>query len=111
MTMLAAPAAGSVLELSWLDLALTFALVLVAMGLSAWQRLGIARGLAIGAVRATVQLVAVGYLLAFLIRTQHWYFVVLALLVMLVAATVTATDRQKRGRKRLRTSGEGPRAR
>jgi putative ABC transport system permease protein len=92
---------GSVLALSWFDLALAFALVLVAMAISAWQRLGLARGFAIGAVRAVIQLVAVGYVLTYLISTQRWYLVVLALVVMLVAATKTATDRQKRGRARL----------
>ncbi|MEP7347276.1 MAG: iron export ABC transporter permease subunit FetB [Gemmatimonadaceae bacterium] len=87
-----------VLALSWSDLALASALVLVAMAISAWQRLGLARGFAIGAVRAVVQLVAVGYVLAYLLSTPKWYLVLLALLVMLLAATVTATDRQKHGR-------------
>lgn len=98
--MLIAPqrVADPALALSWVDLALTSALVLVAMGISAWQRLGLARGFAIGAVRGVVQLVAVGYVLAFLFSTRLWYLVLLALLVMLIAATKTATDRQKRGR-------------
>ena len=87
--------------LGWTDLALAFALVLVAMAISAWQRLGLVRGFAIGAVRAVVQLVAVGYVLAFLIAAQRWYLVLLALFVMLLAATLTATDRQKRGRAAL----------
>jgi putative ABC transport system permease protein len=86
------------LAVRWPDLALASALVLVAMAIAAWQRLGLARGLAVGAVRATVQLVAVGYVLAFLVATPHPYLVLLALLVMLVAATVTATARQTRGR-------------
>jgi UDP-glucose/iron transport system permease protein len=94
-------ATGAVLGVSWPDLALASALVMVAMAISAWQRLGLARGFAIGAVRATVQLVAVGYAIAFLIAAQRWYLVVLALLVMLIAATITATDRQKRGRAAL----------
>ena len=98
MIVAAPPAPASVLALGWFDLALASALVLVAMGISAWQRLGLARGFAIGAVRATLQLVAVGYALAFLISAQRWYLVLLALLVMLTAATITATDRQKRGR-------------
>ncbi len=101
--MIAAPptASGSMLALSWLDLALASALVLVAMAISAWQRLGLVRGFAIGAVRAVVQLVAVGYVLAFLMSTRQPYLILLTLLVMLVAATVTATERQKRGRARL----------
>jgi putative ABC transport system permease protein len=101
--MIAPPATGmgAILELSWIDLALASALVLVAMGIAAWQRIGIARGLAIGAVRAVVQLVAVGYVLAFLITTRRPLLILLTLLVMLVAATVTATERQKRGRAQL----------
>jgi putative ABC transport system permease protein len=92
---------NSVLALSWLDLTLAAALVLVAMGISAWQRLGLARGFAVGAVRAVVQLVAVGYVLTFLISTRRWYLVLATLFAMLVAATITATDRQRSGRRRL----------
>lgn len=99
MVILASPPANdSLLALGWSDLALASALVLVAMAISSWQRLGLARSFAIGAVRAVVQLVAIGYVLAFLISTRRWYLVLLVLLVMLVAATITATDRQKRGR-------------
>jgi putative ABC transport system permease protein len=101
MLVAAQTASSSVLALSWLDLAFAAALVIVAMALSAWQRLGLARGFAIGAVRAVVQLVAVGYVLTYLIATRRWYLVLLTLLVMLVAATKTATDRQKRGRAKL----------
>jgi len=86
---------SGLIDLSWVDLALASALVLVAIGLSQWQRLGLARGFVIGAVRAVVQLTIVGYVLAFLFATRRWYLVVLALLIMLVAATKTATDRQR----------------
>jgi UDP-glucose/iron transport system permease protein len=91
-------AAGGLIDLSWIDLSLASALVLVAIALSSWQRLGLVRGFVIGAIRAMVQLVAVGYVLAFLFTTRKWYFVVLALLVMLLAATKTATDRQRHAR-------------
>lgn len=83
------------IDLSWMDLALASALVLVAIAIAQWQRLGLARGFLVGAVRAVVQLVAVGYVLVFLFTARRWYFVVLALLVMLGAATKTATDRQR----------------
>jgi putative ABC transport system permease protein len=88
-------AAGGLIDLSWIDLSLAFALVLVAIALSSWQRLGLVRGFVIGAIRAVVQLVAVGYILAFLFTTRRWYLVVIALVVMLIAATKTATDRQR----------------
>lgn len=86
---------AGLIDLSWVDLALAFALVLVAIALSRWQQLGLTRGFILGAVRAVVQLVAVGYVLAFLFTTRRWYLVVLALSVMLLAAARTATDRQR----------------
>ena len=89
------------IDISWPDLGLAGALVLVAIGLSWWQRLGLARGFAIGAIRATIQLVLVGYVLSYLFATRRWYLVMLALLVMLLAATKTATDRQRGSRRTL----------
>ncbi len=93
---LAAPAAWrdtNTIDISWPDLALAGALVLVAVALAQWQRLGLARGFLIGAVRAVVQLVAVGYVLVYVFAETHWWLVLLALVVMLVAATATATRR------------------
>ncbi len=89
------------IQLSWLDLALASALVLVAAGIAAWQRIGLARGFLWGAVRATVQLVAVGYVLTYVFSTQHWSLVLLVLVVMLLAATKTVTDRHKGEKKEL----------
>lgn len=91
-------AVGGLIDLSWVDLTLASALVLVAIALSNWQRLGLVRGFVVGAVRAVVQLVAVGYVLAFLFTTRRWYLVVLALVIMLLAATKTAIDRQRNAR-------------
>jgi putative ABC transport system permease protein len=88
-------------DISWSDLALASACVLVAIAISAWQRLGLVRGFAIGAVRAVVQLVLVGYVLVYLFASPRWYLVLLAMLVMLLAATKTATDRQRASRGQL----------
>src|SRR4051812_22557640 len=90
-----ATSAGGALDVSWLDLALSAALVLVAIALSRWQRLGLEGGFFIGAVRAVVQLVAVGYVLVYLFASPRWWSVLLALAVMLVSATFTATRRRK----------------
>jgi putative ABC transport system permease protein len=81
------------IDVTWADLALAGALVLVAIAISHWQRLGLARGFAIGAVRALVQLIAVGYVLVYVFTAEKWWLVLLALLVMLVAATATASRR------------------
>lgn len=97
--------AASTLDVSWLHLGLSGALVLVAAGIARWQRLGLARGFLIGGVRAFVQLLAVGYVLVYLFETKRWWMVLLALAVMLVAATATATRRRGNapagGRRRL----------
>lgn len=84
-------------DVSWPGLALAAALVLVAIAIAVWQRLGLARGFAIGAMRAVVQLTLVGYVLVYLFAVREWYLVLLALLVMLLAATRTATGRQRDG--------------
>jgi putative ABC transport system permease protein len=95
------PAVG----ISWVQLTLACALILVAIALSAWQRLGLAKSLVIGAVRAVVQLTLIGYVLVWLFSTNRWYFVLGVLLIMTLTATFAATARQSGGasaRRRLR---------
>jgi putative ABC transport system permease protein len=87
--------AGGTIDVSWLDLALAAPLILVAVALSRWQRLGLERGFVIGAVRALVQLVAVGYVLVYLFQSSRWWLVLLAMAVMLAAATSASTRRGK----------------
>jgi len=94
--------AASTIDVSWTDLALAAALVFIAIAISQWQRLGLARGFLVGAIRAVVQLVAVGYVLVYIFAAGQWWLVLLALLVMLLAATATAS---RRGTGRFR-SGE-----
>lgn len=89
-----APPAGTIIAVSWADLSRAAALVLVAVAIAQWQRLGLARGFLVGAVRAVVQLVAVGYVLVYVFATARWWLVLLALAVMLVAATATAARRR-----------------
>ena len=91
------PDAATTLDVTWPDLALVAMLVLVAIALSRWQRLGLERGFLVGAARAVVQLVAVGYVLVYLFEATRWWLVLLALAVMLVAATATATRRWRGG--------------
>ena len=80
-------------DVTWPDLALAGALVLVAVGVARWEGLGLARRFAVGAVRATVQLIAVGYLLTALFAADRWWLVLLALGAMLGVATHTAASR------------------
>jgi putative ABC transport system permease protein len=87
---------ASILDVTWPDLALAAMLVLVAAGISGWQRLGLERGFILGGIRAFVQLVAVGYILVYLFDARQWWLVLLALAVMLAAATAAATRRRGR---------------
>ncbi len=80
-------------DISVPELALSFALVFVAVALSRWQRLGLERGFLAGAIRAVAQLAAVGYVLVYLFEAEKWWLVMSALAAMLVAGTVTATRR------------------
>ncbi len=87
--LMASPA--NTIDVTWLDLALVVMLVLVAAGISRWQRLGLERGYVVGAARALLQLFGVGYVLVYLFEAEKWWLVLLALAVMLVAATAAAT--------------------
>lgn len=88
------------LDISWIDLALAGALVGIALALSAWQRLGLARGIVIGAARATVQLVLVGHVLLWLFAADRWYLTLAVMAIMLAVATYTAADRQSKDPER-----------
>jgi putative ABC transport system permease protein len=91
------------LDLTWADLALAAVLVLLAAGISRWQRLGLESRYLLGGLRALLQLFAVGYLLVYVFGAESWWLVLLALAVMLATATATATRARRlaAGRKRL----------
>ena len=89
------PAARSIIDVSWFDLALAFGLILIAVSLSRWQRLGLAQDFIIGALRTIVQLVLVGYVLVYIFAANRWYITIAALLLMLTVATFAAVGRQK----------------
>lgn len=83
-----------IIDVSWLDLTAALGLVLIALGISRWQRTGLARSFAIGALRTLLQLALVGYVLVYIFSIDRWWLVMLALLVMLAVATVEAVNRQ-----------------
>ncbi|MBN2309728.1 MAG: iron export ABC transporter permease subunit FetB [Candidatus Hydrogenedentes bacterium] len=88
--------ASPVIELSPVDLAVAAALVLVAGVVSFSLRLGLERRLAIGAVRAVVQLLLVGVVLKFVFGLDSAAAVLGLLLFMAVAASVAAVRRPAR---------------
>lgn len=79
---------------SWGAVAVSGLLVIVAVAIAAWQQLGISRDIVIAAVRALVQLVAVGAVLAWLFAHAG---VAGALLWVAVMAVIAANESRRRG--------------
>ncbi|BDG60999.1 ABC transporter permease [Caldinitratiruptor microaerophilus] len=71
----------------------TLSFTALAAVLSVYQRLGLERDIAVGAVRAGVQLLAVGYVLRLVFRAHSWLYTGLMLTVMVAAAVQVATRR------------------
>ena len=97
----AAMASRSIIDVSWFDLAWAGGLMLIAVGISHWQKLGLAQRLVIGAIRTVVQLMLVGYVLVYIFALDRWYLVGVALLCMLLVATKAAVNRQFRASRTL----------
>ena len=77
------------------DVVLSLSLVAVAIGISAWQRVGLEGDLLVATARSFVQLIAVGYVLAYIFEDHGW-LTILALAVMVGAASLTSRNRAKR---------------
>ncbi len=86
---------GGVIDIGYPQLFAASALMLVA-GLVSWKlELGQEKSIAIAAVRAFIQLLAMGFLLVYLFRYQSWWLVVLVLLAMALCAAQIAVSRVK----------------
>ena len=82
--------------LEWLPrIAGALILVLLAMGISRWQRVGLEKDMLVAVVRAFVQLVAIGYALTFIFNQESAFWILLAVLVMISIAGYTAGKRAK----------------
>lgn len=90
-----------IIDLAWFDLLLAAGLVLIAVGIARSQRLDVGRGFVVGAIRAVVQLVLVGYILVYVFALDRWPLVVAALLLMLAVATHAALGWHPRPTRRL----------
>ena len=84
---------AGVLDLSLGQLGLALLLVGVVIAISAYQGLGIGRDLAVGSLRAVVQLYLVGLILTVVFEGAQWYWVLLMLAGMTAVAAQAATSR------------------
>jgi putative ABC transport system permease protein len=83
----------SLIELSLVELVWAVGLMAIAIGLSAWQKLGLAGSLAFATVRTIVQLLVVGSLLTVVFQQKNPWVVLAVLLVMLTIAAIVARNR------------------
>lgn len=81
------------IELDLGDLALALGMMAISIGLSAWERLGLEWTLAIATARTLLQLLVVGYILAFVFALNNPWAVLALLLVMLTIAAIVARNR------------------
>ncbi len=81
------------IQLTNIDLAIALGLIAIAIGLSAWQKLGLEWQLLIATVRTIVQLTLVGYILVIVFSTKQPWLVIAILTVMLTVASLVARNR------------------
>jgi putative ABC transport system permease protein len=81
------------IRLDILDLVLALGMMAIAIGLSAWERLGLEWSLAIATGRTVLQLLVVGYILEFVFALDNPWAVLAVLAVMLTIAAVVARNR------------------
>lgn len=83
----------SLIQLNLVQLSWALGMMAVAIGLSAWQKLGLEGSLAIATFRTVVQLLAVGYVLSFVFELRDPWSVLAVVLVMLTISAVVARNR------------------
>jgi putative ABC transport system permease protein len=76
-----------------LALSFTVLFIMATMLISFWQKLGLEKEIAIGTIRSAVQLLAIGYVLQFIFRTEHVVYLVLIIIVMIAVASWNAGQR------------------
>lgn len=81
-------------DVSWLGVAASLLLIAVTIGLSWWRRLGLERSIAWAVVRASVQLLAVGYVLGFIIDPDQDLVYSWAWLVFMVVFAAWTVSRR-----------------
>lgn len=80
------------IQLDVVDLVLALGMIAITIGLSAWEQLGLELSLALAAARTILQLLVLGYLLAFVFAFDNPWAVIIVLAIMLTIAAVVARN-------------------
>ncbi|HFI0105832.1 TPA: iron export ABC transporter permease subunit FetB [Streptococcus suis] len=84
-----------------LSLSLVFGLVLVAMGISQKEKLGLTKDILMAVVRTVLQLIFVGYILKFIFQASNVFLSLAMVLIILFNASVQANKRNPNSKKSL----------
>jgi putative ABC transport system permease protein len=84
---------NGLIELDLVGMGFALGLMMLAIGLSAWQKLGLEWNLAMATGRTVVQLLVVGYLLALVFALRNPWAVIAVIAVMTSIAAVVARNR------------------
>jgi putative ABC transport system permease protein len=84
-----------VIELTYTEVFWSAGLVVLAIALSLWWKIPVQKDLALGSIRAFVQLVAVGYALKYIFDLESVWLMHLAMLIMTAVGAQTAAARIK----------------
>lgn len=90
-------------SLSYADLAIASALILINGVLSVLLKLQLERQLLLAGVRTVVQLLAIGYVLGWVFQFAHWYVVLPLMCGMTLVAGICASGRRKERHRGLLT--------
>jgi putative ABC transport system permease protein len=85
--------ANTLIELDFLDLALALGTIAIAIGLSAWQKLGLEGSLALAAARTIIQLLVMGMALEVVFTWRQPWILLALLVVMVTLAAIVARNR------------------
>lgn len=78
-----------------IEVLLSLILVGIAIAVGKWWQLPVVKDMALGSVRAFVQLVAVGYALQFIFNLKSLWMILIALLIMMIVGAHAASGRIK----------------
>lgn len=82
-----------IIELDWIDLFWTWGLIVVAIALSSWQKLGLGGQFFIASIRSLIQLMFLGYVLEFIFVVNSPLAVIAIVSVMITIAAIVAKNR------------------
>jgi putative ABC transport system permease protein len=81
------------IKLDFVDLVIAVGLMVIAIGLSAWEKIGLELNLALATGRTILQLLVLGYILDFIFALDNAWAVLAILVVMLTITAIVARNR------------------